>query len=196
MEAYPRLFARFKILLDPMFPKLAAFLCAPRIIIDIGTGYGVPAAWLLELFPEAHVFGIEPDPDRAHTAARVFGKRGRVQSGRAPDMPDIPEPADCALMLDMLHYLDDAEARETLIRLGEKLLPGAALIVRVTIPSYERPPVQRFIETTRLKVLGIVSFFRTAQQVRQLISGAGFSITCEEPAAPGREEIWFIAQKM
>ena len=196
MEAYPRLFARFKILLDPMFPKLADFLCAPRIIIDIGTGYGVPAAWLLELFPEAHVFGIEPDADRAHTAARVFGKRGRVQAGRAPDMPDIPEPADCALMLDMLHYLDDAEARETLIRLGEKLLPGAALIVRVTIPSHERAPVQRFIETTRLKVLGIVSFFRTAQQVRQLISGAGFSITGEELAAPGREEIWFIAQKM
>ena len=111
-------------------------------------------------------------------------------------MPAYRSLPTAALLLDMLHYLTDAEARETLIRLGEKLLPGAALIVRVTIPSHERAPVQRFIETTRLKVLGIVSFFRTAQQVRALISGAGFSITCEEPAAPGREEIWFIAQKM
>ena len=45
-------------------------------------------------------------------------------------------------------------------------------------------------------MLGIVSFFRTAQQVRALISDAGFSITGEEHLPrPGREEIWFIAQK-
>ncbi|HYA15252.1 MAG TPA: MMPL family transporter, partial [Syntrophales bacterium] len=51
MEAYPRLFARFKITLDPMFPKLAAFIKKPEVIIDVGTGYGVPAIWLLEIFP-------------------------------------------------------------------------------------------------------------------------------------------------
>jgi SAM-dependent methyltransferase len=194
METYPRFFARFKILLDPMFPKLADFLCAPRIIIDIGSGYGVPAAWLLELFPEAHVFGIEPDNGRARIASRVIGSRGAIQMGRAPDIPAVPEPADAALMLDMLHYVNDADARKTLMRLRDKLRSGAALIVRVTIPSHERAPVQRFIETTRLRVLGVVSFFRTAQQVRTLISDAGFSITCEEPTAPDREEIWFIAR--
>ena len=51
MEPYPRLFARFKILLDPMFPRLASFLHSPRHMIDIGCGYGVPAVWLLSLFP-------------------------------------------------------------------------------------------------------------------------------------------------
>ena len=194
MEAYPRFFARFKVLCDPMFPRLADFLHAPRTVIDIGTGYGVPAVWLLELFPGARLFGIEPDGARARIASRVIGSRGSVQVGRAPDIPAVPEPADAALLLDMLHYLTDDEARLTLVRLREKLHPGASLIVRVTIPSHERASVQRFIETTRLKVLGIVSFFRTAQQVRALISGAGFSITCEEPTAPGREEIWFIAR--
>ena len=86
--------------------------------------------------------------------------------------------------------------RLTLSRLREKLRPGAPLIVRVTIPPHERASVLRFIETTRLKILGIASFFRTAQQVRALISDAGFTITCEEPTAPGREEIWFIAEKI
>jgi hypothetical protein len=56
-----RLFARFKLILDPMFPKLAAFVKKPECIIDVGTGYGVPAVWLLEIYPRAKVFGIEPD---------------------------------------------------------------------------------------------------------------------------------------
>jgi predicted exporter len=195
MEAYPRFFARFKVLCDPMFPRLAGFLHDPRTVIDIGTGYGAPAAWLLELFPRAQVFGIEPDEGRARIASRVIGSRGAVQVGRAPEIPAVPEPADCALLLDMLHYVTDDEVRLTLSRLRDKLCPGSALIVRVTIPARDRAPVQRFIETTRLKVLGIVSFFRTAQQVRALITDAGFTLTCEEPTAAGREEIWFIAER-
>ena len=195
MEAYPRFFARFKVLCDPMFPRLATFLHMPRTVIDIGTGYGAPAVWLLELFPDLKIYGIEPDARRVRIASRAIGSRGSVQVGRAPDMPDIPEPADCALMLDMLHYLTDDEARLTLARLHEKLCSGAMLIVRVTIPTYDSAPVQRFVETTRLKVLGIVSFFRTAQQVRSLIQGVGFTITCEEPTAHGSEVIWFIARR-
>jgi len=194
MEPYPRFFARFKVLCDPMFPRLAEFLTAPRTIIDIGTGYGVPAVWLLELFPGARLFGVEPDAARARIAGRAIGSRGAVQVGRAPDIPAVPEPAEAALLLDMLHYVTDDEARLTLARLREKLLPGATLIVRVTIPSHERAPALRFIETTRLKMFGIASFYRTAQQVRALISEAGFTIACEEPTAPGREEIWFIAR--
>ena len=89
----------------------------------------------------------------------------------------------------MLHYMTDDEVRLTLSRLREKLRPGAQLIVRVTIPLHERASVQRFVETTRLKILGIASFFRTAQQVRALITDAGFTITCEEPTAQGSENL-------
>ncbi len=55
MEPYPRFFARFKMLFDPMFRELPRFLESYhgiRTIIDIGSGYGVPACWLLERFPE------------------------------------------------------------------------------------------------------------------------------------------------
>ncbi len=120
---------------------------------------------------------------------------GSVQVGRAPDVPDAPGPADAALLLDMLHYITDDEVRLTLSRLREKLRPGAQLIVRVTIPLHERASVLRFVETTRLKILGIASYLRTAQQVRALITDAGFTITCEEPTAQGSEIIWFIAEK-
>ena len=57
IAAFPRMFARFKMRLDPMFPRLAEFLREPRRIIDIGCGYGVPSIWILELFPSATVCG-------------------------------------------------------------------------------------------------------------------------------------------
>ncbi len=127
MESYPRFFARFKVLCDPMFPRLADFLQAPRTVIDIGTGYGVPAVWLLELFPELKVYGIEPDARQgAHMPAALLASRGAVQVGRAPDIPEAPGPADAALLLDMLHYITDDEVRLTLSRLREKLRPGAS----------------------------------------------------------------------
>lgn len=195
MDQYPRYFARFKALSDPMFPRLADFLHEPLTVIDIGTGYGVPAVWLLGLFPNLKVFGIEPDERRVRIAGQVIGERGMVQLGRAPEIPEVPGPADAALLLDMLHYIPDDDVRLTLSRLREKLRPGARLIVRVTIPLYDRAPLLRFVENTQLKLRGIASFFRTAQQVHDLIESAGFAITCQEPTAPGSEVIWFIAEK-
>jgi len=195
MEAYPRFFARFKVRFDTLFPRLAGLLDAPRTVIDIGTGYGVPAVWLLELFPDLKVYGIEPDAGRARFACRAIGERGSVQVGRAPAIPAAPVPADAALLLDMLHYLTDDEVRLTLERLHEKLRPGAQLIVRVTIPLHERPSVKRFIELVRLKIEGIAPLFRSGRQVRSLIECAGFTITCEEPIARGSEVFWFIAER-
>ncbi|MGE5839385.1 MAG: MMPL family transporter, partial [Deltaproteobacteria bacterium] len=64
MEPYPRLFARFKMQLDPMFRRLAGFLDSPRHVIDIGCGYGVPAVWLLSLFSQAQIYGLDPDRRR------------------------------------------------------------------------------------------------------------------------------------
>ena len=121
MEPYPRFFARFKMLFDPMFRELPRFLESYhgiRTIIDIGSGYGVPACWLLERFPESRVYGIDPDPDRVRVASMAVGKRGFITRGRAPDVPTVPEPADLALMLDSVHYLKDDELRLTLRKAG------------------------------------------------------------------------------
>ena len=57
MKPYPRLYARFKMLLDSMFSELWDLLEPGRIrtIIDVGSGYGVPTTWCLERFHEAKV---------------------------------------------------------------------------------------------------------------------------------------------
>jgi len=193
MESYPRIFARFKIILDPMFPKLANFVKKPDAIIDIGTGYGVPAVWLLELYPHARIFGIEPDQKRVRIASRALGAQGTIEIGKAPDIPTVPGMADAALMIDMIHLLTDDELFLTLQRVHGKLRPGGSLIVRTTVPSDTRFSWKRWIETKRIRMRNFVSHYRTKEDVLAIIAKAGFEVAHTEISAPGEEEWWFVA---
>lgn len=193
MESYPRLFARFKLILDPMFPKLANFVKEPETIIDIGTGYGVPAVWLLELFPHARIYGIEPDHRRVRVASRALGTHGTVEIGRAPDIPEVSGMADTALILDMIHLLTDDELMLTLQRLRGKLRPGGTLIIRTTVPSGTRSRWKRWIETTRIRMQNCVSHYRTEKDILAMIAKAGFNVTHTDISAPGEEEWWYVA---
>jgi predicted exporter len=200
MESYPRVFARFKIMMDPMFPKLASYLDNPRVIIDIGTGYGVPAAWLLELFPEVRIYGIEPDRRRVRVAGRVVGRRGAITVGAAPDLPDVPEKADTAMILDVIHMLSDEDLRRTLAGLREKLDANGRLVLRATLSGVpgtaERRDIvfKRMIEVTRIRIFKGICNFRTEQQVRDILDESGFEAAAVEQSAPGHEEFWFVAR--
>ncbi|MBA4396198.1 MAG: hypothetical protein C0394_02230 [Syntrophus sp. (in: bacteria)] len=193
LEAYQRLFARFKILLDPMFPRLADFVKNPKIILDVGAGFGVPAVWLLELFPQAKAYGIEPDGRRVRVASHAIGTRGAVTVGAAPDLPTIPEKADTAIMLDMIHMLTDAALLLTLRRLRENLRPDGMLILRATTPSRKRFPWKRRIEAGRIKFRQEQSRFRAESEIMAALADAGFSVVLSEMSGQNQEERWFIA---
>jgi len=196
METYARMFARFKILCDPMFPRLADLVSSPRRILDIGTGYGVPATWLLELYPEAGVYGLDPDEERVRVASWAIGDRGAVETGRAPDLPHLPDEPDTALMLDMIHLLSDQDLQLTLQRLHAVLKPGGRLIIRVTVPADKASAWERWIEDRiRLRVMGLKPWYRSSERMRRLLVEAGFAVILQEPTAPGREGVWFVAVK-
>jgi len=195
IEATPRLFARWKIRLDPMFPRLAAFMKNPRRILDIGCGYGVPSAWLLELFPAATVCGVDPDEERIRVAGRALGPRGEARTGRAPDLSDLPDRADTALILDVIHMLDDAALRETLRILYAKLIPGGRLVIRVTIPADRPRPRKRHIEELRLKIHRLLPHYRTQVSLESMIVAAGFDIAAIEADTPEGDEWWFAADR-
>jgi SAM-dependent methyltransferase len=182
--------------LDPMFPRLASFLDSPRHVIDIGCGYGVPAVWLLSLFPQTKVYGLDPDRRRVAIAARAFGDRGTASVGRAPDLPAAsPDQVDSALMLDIIHLISDDELMLTLRRLYDKIMPGGKLILRTTVPSRKPVPWVRRIEEWRMKTLRLTPHFRSSEEVTGLLSEAGFMVELKEPTALNREETWFICRR-
>lgn len=195
LPGYPRVFARMKMMIDPMFSELHKYVKNPRRILDIGCGFGVPATWLLEIYPDAQVFGIEPDEERALIASRVVGNRGSVEVGRAPDLPRIEGKVDYVLMLDMLHLISDDDVKIVLQRIYDKLTADGTLVIRTTIPSDKPNPWKRWIETSRLKITGMPNRFRSETDIVDFMTQAGFAVDIYASDTEGIEEKWFIGRK-
>jgi SAM-dependent methyltransferase len=195
LEAYPRVFARMKMIIDPMFKELDKYVQNPRRIIDIGCGYGIPATWLLEIYPQAQVYGLEPDEIRVLIASYAIGKRGSVVAGRAPDLPEVDDAVDYVLMLDMLHLISDEEVQIVFQRIYQKLEAEGTLLVRATIPSDKRNPWKRWIETARLKIIRAPNRFRDEKEIVDFMKKVGFAVSVSASDMKGVEEKWFVGKK-
>jgi len=197
LEAYVRMFARFKLKFDPLFAELPQWLEGAgeiRTVVDIGCGYGVPACWCLEHYPGSRVIGVDPDPDRVRVAARATGKRGTVLMGAAPDLPDFAGPADLVLLLDMSHYLDDRQLIATCARCLELLAPGGLLLLRfVTRPQGTRSAAW-YLEDWRVRRHGLHPWYRRPEELQRILVEAGL-VELKLGAALNRELFWLSGRK-
>lgn len=197
MEAYPRLFARFKLKYDPMFAELNHLLPdgdRMRHIIDIGCGYGVPGSWLLKRYPSSRLYGIEPQPDRVRVAALALGARGQISQGAAPAIPESPGPVDLAFMLDMNHFLNDGDWQLTLTRIREKLAANGLLVVRAVIPPTRSRPWTWWFENLKMKLNQTPAFYRSLTRTADLLATAGYHLEKQAPSGKHGELHWFIAR--
>lgn len=195
MEVYPRFFALFKIRLDPMFselPGLIEEILPVRTIIDIGTGYGIPAVWFLEKFPEVRIFGLDPDKNRIRVAALATGDRGEMAVGRAPEVPSTPELAELATILDVIQYMDDNALKLTLRRLADKLCPKGMVILRIAVPLEKGNPWSWWIEHIRVKAKKISTYYRSVSQTEEMLREAGFAIQYTGPSGKNGDLFWLI----
>jgi SAM-dependent methyltransferase len=194
MEPYPRLFTCFKARLDPMFGELPGLIDLPhppRKIIDVGTGYGVPACWLAETFPAARIFGVEPAPERARVAARALGESGEVVCGGAPDLPpSLPSESDAAFMLDMIHYLSDAQLALTFDRLHDRLVPGGTLLIRAVMAPNRRIAWCWWFEKAKQALAGAQTFYRSAERMEAMLRESRFSLEAVLPSGRNGDMLW------
>ncbi len=144
-------FARGKLGGDPAFAGLLqrGLIPAHARVLDIGCGQGLLAALLGSLTGDSpaerawpagwapppsgtQVHGIElmpRDVERAQQALGHLGERARFTLG---DMCTTPfTPADVVVILDVLHYVNEAAQEDVLRRVREALAPGGVLLLRV-----------------------------------------------------------------
>lgn len=194
LEGYPRLFARFKLKYDPLFSEIRSLLpdtAGVATILDFGTGYGVPANWLSERFPEAKIYGLEPLVDRVRVANLTLNGSGRVTQGGAPEIPKAPQAAQLATMLDMTHYLGDAEVALTLKRLAKVLSSDGRLLIRAVIPPSQRWPLLWWLEDLKLRRQGFRAHYRSRDDLETLFASTGFTIHASAPSGTKGELAWF-----
>ncbi len=198
LEAYPRCFARFKMMADPMFKELPQFFDDDlnlKTVLDIGTGYGVPACWLLERFPEAKVFGIDPGGERVRVASMAVGKRGRIEQDAAPHVPTVPMPADGAVMLDMVHYLSDDVLVLTFKRLHVNLGQGGWLLIRMATPTEGRYTWPWKLEALKSRLSRTSLYYRPTDMLVEMLTSTGFQMKRNIPSGSRGESVWLMAEK-
>ncbi len=202
LEAYPRMFARFKLRFDPMFTDLPKLLTGEvadvrtvHTIIDVGCGYGVPACWCLEFFPCADIYGIDPDPERIRVAALVTGSRGHMTCGRAPELPVLSQPADIILILDMLHYLDDRTLLVLFDNCRQALAPGGILVTRFVIRPEAKVSWSWRLEDRRVRWSGNIARYRTLARMAAFLATCGLEVVVEKMADTDAELAWIVARR-
>jgi uncharacterized protein len=199
MEPYPRFFAKIKLQTDPMFKEIDEIVPRPgasiATIVDIGTGYGVPACWLLQRYPDATVFGIEPDPGRVRVANLALGPDGKVEQGLAPRVPEAPQSADAAFMLDMCHFLNADDFQLTLARLHAKLKVGGLIVIRAVLEPHLPLTWTWRLEQWRMKRQGIRTYHRPQSEVVQILEKNGFDIQKSKISGNNNDMAWVVAIK-
>jgi predicted exporter/SAM-dependent methyltransferase len=199
MEGFPRLFARFKMRLDPMFSEMERMFRSAdgiKTVIDIGTGYGVPSSWLLERFGEARVYGIEPSAERVRVASMALGERGVIVQGQAPQIPETDYRADLATMIDMVHFLTDDRLAQTLGRLRGRTRDCGKLIIRASLLPKRRLPWSWWFHNLILKVSRVPAYYRSVPELKRMVGQAGFQVEQTLASGPHEELVWLIAIKV
>ncbi len=198
IEAYPRMFARFKLQADPMFTDLPTLLKQDRerieTILDIGCGYGVPGCWCLEYLPNSTLFGVDPDSERVRVAKLAMKERGKILEECAPGLPPLPEPADLVLLLDMLHYIDDESVQSLFHNCFQAMNTKGLLLARYVIRPDTVPSRSWKLEDFRARQKGREAYYRSGKRMAELLSSAGFHIEYNAVSRNNRELIWLAGR--
>jgi cyclopropane fatty-acyl-phospholipid synthase-like methyltransferase len=121
----------------------------------------------------------------------AIGGRGVVQCGNAPDVPMPPEPADIAIVLDVIHFLDDDTLRITLERLHTNLRREGDLVVRSVIRPRNRGSWMWRIQAIKMRIFKSSAYFRSTEKIQEMIERAGFSCQLPTSLQPNEESAWF-----
>jgi SAM-dependent methyltransferase len=109
-------------------------------------------------------------------------------------MPEVADgSADVVLLLDMLHYVDDATVEILLDRSFQALAPGGILVMRCTVnPGGHRSWAWR-LEEARNGLSGHRLWFRDSDQLARLLETAGFAVVVNEVTA-NPELAWLVGR--
>ena len=192
-------FARGKLRWDPVFGHLLARgMIAPRArVLDIGCGQGLLASLVAaaavaareDRWPKGwaaapvgvEVSGIEMHPRDVARARVALGESARIVCA---DMRSVALPrADTIVLLDVLHYVSEAEQDALLARVRAALPPGGTLVLRVGDAASSRGFaasrwVDRLVAFARGQgVVPIVG--RTLAAWRARLQALGFTVASE-----------------
>jgi ubiquinone/menaquinone biosynthesis C-methylase UbiE len=142
-------------------------------VLDVACGTGTLAIWLSQQHREAHVVGLDVDPQvlqRARQKAAAAGVAVTFIEASATALPFTAGAFDRVVTSLAFHHLDRADKQQALVEVSRVLRPGGLLLLM----DFGRPHTAY----TQAISLGLRQFEHVADniagQLPPLMSGAGF----------------------
>ena len=124
-----RQYVRWKLRLDPAYRAIAAELPGRAHVVELGAGLATLAVLLALSSVQRTVHAVDWDDGKlAH--ARVAAKGLPITIERADVRQWTPPPCDAVVIVDVMHYFDEATQRAILVRAAASLREGGVLLVR------------------------------------------------------------------
>lgn len=131
-----RIYARQKLLHDPVVDALCQVSDHLGVVTDAGCGRGQTGLWLLETGRASKLSGFDWDERKVGVATIAGGKDATFSVG---DLLTADYPAsDCVLLLDVLHYLPRDAQKRVVASAAASLTPGGAVLLREVDASGQR----------------------------------------------------------
>jgi hypothetical protein len=99
-------------------------------------------------------------------------------------------------MLDMMHYLDDAQFGLTLARLRQRLAPAAPLVIRAVMRPTRHRPWSWWADRLVNRLRGLPTWFRSEEEIRSTLAANGFETEGTFPSGTKGEMLWVYARRL
>jgi SAM-dependent methyltransferase len=152
---------------------------APAIVVDVGGGAGVHAAWLARRGYEVHLLDPVPlhiEQARQASEAQPDAPIASVELADARALPLGDESVDAALLLGPLYHLRERADRIEALAEAHRVLRPGGLLVAIAISRY----------TWLLDGLASGRIFRLADALPRALEGIETGLLTNPTRAPGR----------
>ena len=162
-------FKRVRREIVPLLPREAT------LILDVGAGAGLTAAWVKSRYPGSRAIAIEGNPAMGPELRRNVDD-AHIADLNGP-LPDVGCP-DLMLFLDVLEHL--VRPDDVLKRLTSRLAPGGTVIVSVPNVAHASVSIPLLMGRFEYRSAGILDRTHLRFFVREtavaLLEGAGLSV--------------------
>lgn len=167
---WPALFARIRFITAP-YDRLEPYVPVSGLVIDLGCGYGTFSHLLALMAPGRRVLGLDLD---AAKIARAPRGGGNIVNRLGDIRTEALEPAECILLIHVLHHLDSFEAQERLLTTCREKLNDSGRLVICEVNSSPRWKYSLGWLADRVLYPGDPIFYRMPAEMNELLARCGF----------------------